>query len=221
MHYVQHFLKDYVDDFAHPCISLLKCLYISHPSFFCRSLLMLQNECICCKLFCLTSHLYSLACACVRIYLGGSEDSMLCTLYWNANPFCARTLGSSLLIFRTFLDPFDCLLPSLKYLLFDILLQSLDPQYSLISLHLFFTGYVHLISLILWEMHTLWGSSYYIGLLKFSSHSGNRCQWGRSLEGLRKCWFYALVSFLSICLSYSCILALCGAWLLNSLYKPS
>ena len=68
----------------------------------------------------------------------------------------------------------------------DFLLQYLDPQYSLISLHLFVIGYVHLISLILWEMHTLWGSSYYIGLLNFCSHFGNRCQWGRSLEGLRE-----------------------------------
>ena len=54
---------------------------------------------------------------------------------------------------------------------------------------LFVIGYVHLISLILWEMHTLWGSSYYIGLLNFSSHFGNRCQWGRSLEGLREFGF--------------------------------
>ena len=41
---VQHFLKDYVDDFAHPCISLLKCLYISHPFFF-------AAPCSCCKTF--------------------------------------------------------------------------------------------------------------------------------------------------------------------------
>ena len=72
---------------------------------------------------------------------------------------------------------------------FDFFLQSLDPQYSLISTQLFVIGYVHLISLILWEMHTLWGSSYYIGLLNFSSHFGNRCQWGRSLEGLMKFGF--------------------------------
>ena len=79
---VQHFLKDYVDDFAHPCISLLKCFFLSHTlPFICRSLLILQNDFSCCKLFCFFSHLYSLAYACVRIYLGGSEDSMLCTLY--------------------------------------------------------------------------------------------------------------------------------------------
>ena len=35
-------------------------------------------------------------------------------------------------------------------------------------------------------MHTLWRKSNYIGLLNFSSHFGNRCQWGRSLEGLRE-----------------------------------
>ena len=45
-------------------------------------------------------------------------------------------------------------------------------------------------------MHTLWGSSSYIGLLNFSSHFGNRCQWGRSLEGLREFGF--IVMFIGI-----------------------
>ena len=106
MHHVQLFLKDYVDVFAHPCISLLKCLYISHPSFYLPLLAHVAKHFICCKLFCFFSHLYSLACACVRFYLGGSEDSMLCTLYWNTNPICARTLGSSLMIFRTLFGSF-------------------------------------------------------------------------------------------------------------------
>ena len=44
---------------------------------------------------------------------------------------------------------------------------------------------------------------------------------GEKFRGFKGIWFYALVSFLSICLSCSCILALCVAWLLNSLYKPS
>ena len=56
-------------------------------------------------------------------------------------------------------------------------------------------GYLHLISLISWEMHTLWRNSYYIGLLNFSSHFGNRYQWGRSLESLREFGFYAFVAF--------------------------
>ena len=87
---------------------------------------------------------------------------------------------------NTFSDPLFGYFFCRSIFQFVCLLQSLDPQYSLISLHLFVIGYVHLISLILWEMHTLWRSSYYIGLLKFSSHFGNRCQWGRSLEGLRE-----------------------------------
>ena len=136
-------------------------------------------------------------------FLGGSEDSMLCTPYCFANPYCARTLGSSLLIARTlgwsYHNIFLCYIgfsdPLIGYFFcrsifqFVFLLQSLDPRYSLISLQLFVIGYVHLISLILWEMHTFWVSSYYIGLLNFSSHFGNRCQWGRSLEGLREFGF--------------------------------
>jgi hypothetical protein len=36
-----------------------------------------------------------------------------------------------------------------------------------------------------WEIHTLClRDTYYIGLLSLSAHFGNRCQWGRSLEGL-------------------------------------
>ncbi len=80
MHYVPHILKDYVDAYAHPCISLLKCLYISHPSFY-LPLLAHVAKIYLLQVVCFFSHLYSLACACVRIYLGGSEDSMLCTLY--------------------------------------------------------------------------------------------------------------------------------------------
>ena len=145
---------------------------------------------ICCKLFCLFSHLYSLACACVRFYLGGSEDSMLCTLYWNRNHICARTLGSSLLIFRTFFGSFWLLASFVEvsfYLIFICNLWILNIVWS--PFQLFVIGYVQLFSLILWEMHTLWGSSSYIGLLNFSSHFGNRCQWGRSLEGLREFGF--------------------------------
>ena len=184
MHHVQLFLKDYVDVFAHPCISLLKCLYISHPSFYLPLLAHVAKHFICCKLFCFFSHLYSLACACVRFYLGGSEDSMLCTLYWNTNPICARTLGSSLLIFRTFfwiflIACFFCW----SFFLFDILLQSLDPQYSLISFPtirywICAFDFTHIMrnAHIMGELLLYWPS-------KFSSHFGNRCQWGRDLEG--------------------------------------
>ena len=106
MHYVQLFLKDYVDALAHPCISLLKCLCISHPFFYLPLLALVAKHFIRWKLFCLLYHLHSLAWACVRIHLGGSEDSMLCTLYWNTNPIYARTLGSSLMIFRTLFGSF-------------------------------------------------------------------------------------------------------------------
>lgn len=36
------------------------------------------------------------------------------------------------------------------------------------SFRIFVIGYVHLIPLKLWEMHTLWRNSHYIGLLNFS-----------------------------------------------------
>ena len=72
---------------------------------------------------------------------------MLCTPYWNTNPYCARTLGSSLLIVRTlgwsyhnnFLSSIGFSEPLIGYFFYrsifqvDFLLQYLDPQYSLIS----------------------------------------------------------------------------------------
>ena len=145
-------------------------------SLYLTPILLFAAPCSCCKTFYLLQvvlllfSLYSLACACVRIYLGGSEDSMLCTLYWNTNPICARTLGSSLLIFRTIFFGSFWLLASFVevsfYLIFIYNLWILNIVWS--PSQLFVIGYVHLISLILWEMHTLWGSSYYIGLLNFS-----------------------------------------------------
>ena len=60
--------------------------------------------------------------------------------------------------------------------------------------------------------------SYYIGLLNFSSHFGDRCQWGRSLEGLREFGFYAFVAFAFNALAS---LLVCLARMLYSLYKPS
>ena len=94
-------------------------------------------------------------------------------------------------------------------------LQSFDPQYSLIFLHLFVIGYVHLISLISWEMQTLWGSPYYIGLLNLSAHFWQWMPMGERFRGFKGIWFYALVSFLSICLSCSCILACSIAWIIH------
>ena len=51
------------------------------------------------------------------------------------------------------------------------------------------TNYVYLVVCILFhsylEKYTLVGrKTCYISLLNFSAHFGNRCQWGRSLEGL-------------------------------------
>ena len=77
-------------------------------------------------------------------------------------------------------------------------LQSFDPQYSLIFLHLFVIGYMHLISLISWEMQTLWGSPYYIGLLNLSTHFWQWMPMGERFRGFKGIWFYAFVLFLSI-----------------------
>ena len=47
--------------------------------------------------------------------------------------------------------------------------------------------------------------------LDFCTHFGNGCQWGRSLEGLRKLGFMLISLCLSICLS--CFASCCLAWL--------
>ena len=51
---------------------------------------------------------------------------------------------------------------------------------------------------------------------KLGAHFGNRCQWGRSLESFvekfRELFIYALVLFLSICITCSCIISCCFAW---------
>ena len=134
-------------------------------------------------------------------------------MYLGEFPLFYRTLGWSyhniFLCSIGFSDPLIGYFFCRSIFQFVSLLQSLDPQYSLISLLLFVIGYVHLISLILWEMHTLWGSSHYICLLTFSSHFGNRCQWGRNLEGLRE-YGFVLLHPCSLC----CMVA-------YSLYKPS
>ena len=116
----------------------------------------LVNLFVCWKLDFFIFHL-SLALVCVQNYLEGSDDSMLCTLYKNTNPTWCMYLGEFLSwLFRTlgcfiiksfcifwFSDPlvgcFFCRsilhLISIGILQFDIIWQSLGPQYSLISSH--------------------------------------------------------------------------------------
>ena len=71
-------------------------------------------------------------------------------------------------------------------------LQSLDPQYSLISSNIHHWICAFDFTHILRNAH-IFRNSYYIGLLNISSHFGNRCQWGRSLEGLRYLGFMILL----------------------------
>ena len=59
---------------AHPSISLIKCLAISHIAS------SVEQVFICCKCY-VSFPIYSLALVCVQNYLGGSDDSMLYTLY--------------------------------------------------------------------------------------------------------------------------------------------
>ena len=59
-------------------------------------------------------------------------------------------------------------------------------------------------------MYTLWRKSHYIGLLAFPTHfGGNRCQWGRSFEGLRELGFMLLGFVLKHLPFVYCILLLC------------
>ena len=123
------------------------------------------------------------------------------------------------LVFQIF---FDCLLPSGRILeVYHLICNLLILNIVWSPFQLFVIGFVHLISLILWEMHTLWGSSYYIGLLIFSRPFRQWIPMGERFRGFKGIWFYALVLFLRICLSCSCILSCSIAWFLNSLYKPS
>ena len=154
--------------FVHPGISLLY-VFLSHTHIFRLSKSLFVGSYVCSSTFfmlqvllLLFAYLCSLAHVCVQKFLGGSDDSMLSTLHWTVNPTLCMYLGEfPLIIFNTFWILFACFC-------LGFFCNLLDPQYSFISLHVFFIGYVHLISLILWEMHTLWRSSYYIGLLNFS-----------------------------------------------------
>jgi len=93
---------------------------------FCRSSCWCSTICLL-QVLCLVLYTFSLAHVLCFKGLWGSEDSMLCTLYCNTNPYCARTLGSSLLIIRTlviifsyvqlvFFGSFDWILLLSKYL---------------------------------------------------------------------------------------------------------
>jgi hypothetical protein len=100
-------------------------------------------------------------------------------------------------------------------------LQSLDPQYSLISFPtirhwICAFDFTHIMrnAHIMGELLLYWPSKFFLPFRQ-------SMPMGEKFRGFKGIWFYALVSFLSICLSCSCILALCVAWLLNSLYKPS
>ena len=57
---------------------------------------------------------------------------------------------------------------------------------------IFVIEYVHVVSLISWEMHTLWRISHYIDLIMLFTHFGNLCQWGRSFRGFKGIWLCAL-----------------------------
>ena len=125
---------------------------------------------------------------------------------------CAQTWGSLLISFRAlsfqsyhniYLS-FEIFVLSSGYLdlliacfncwcFFSIVLQSLDPQYSLISSyyirHWICAYYFHSY---IWEMHTWWRNSHYIDLLILFAHFGTRCQWGRSFRGFNGVGFVLL-----------------------------
>ena len=122
---------------------------------------------------------------------------------------------------NTFSDPLIGYFFCRSIFQFVFLLQSLDPQYSLISFPTIrhwicvfdFTHIMRNVH-IMGELFLYWPSKFFIPFRQ-------SMPMGEKFRGFKGCWFYALVLFLSICLSCSCILALCCAWLLNSLYKPS
>ena len=127
-----------------------------------------------------------------------SFEEFVCSYH---NIFC-----SNCLFLDCWLHGFSC----------NLFLQFLNPQYSLISLLIFINGYMHLISLILWEMHTLWGSSYYIGLLNFHPFRKSMPM-GERFRGFKGIWVCSLASLL--CSLASLLFVLHGC--LYSLYKPS
>ena len=116
------------------------------------------------------------------------------------------------------LVPFECLIAcvSLCYVLVAYLpLAILVPQYSWSSSKYYrWICVLHSTLLLrntqLMEEHNLYWPS------KLFAHFRNRCQWGRSFrefcgEGFQSL-LLALDLFLSICISYTCIIGCCTAW---------
>jgi hypothetical protein len=98
-------------------------------------------------------------------------------------------------LFDSLFESFDCYLlllkvyPSCHPFLFAIF----DPQYSLISSKFFLDLCMCFHSF--WAMHTLRRNSHYFGILSLSAHFGNRCQWGRTFEGLKGIGLHTFVLF--------------------------
>ena len=206
------FLWDYGDAQCSPMMYSYKRALLCHThhlvepkSFKCSRIWIFCRSSIWCstmwllQVLCLVLYTFSLAHVLCFKGLWGSEDSMLSTLYCNTNPYCARTLGSSLLIIRTlgwsyhniflcsigFSDPLIWYFFCRSIFQFDFLcnLWILNIVWSPSQLSVI--GYVHLISLILWEMHTLWGSWPSKVFLPFR-------QWlpmGEKFRGFKGFWF--------------------------------
>ena len=185
---------------------LSKSLFVT--SFFCCSTFP------CCKLFCFFA-IFKPSCTCSCSRLSKREwgfhvvhSILLCKSYyvhvpWGVPSRCLEHCFWILWLVNSFVEvSFN--------LFFFCNLWILNIGWS--SAQLFIIGYVYLISLILWEMHTLWGSSYYIGLLIFFLPFRQSMPMGERFRGFKGIWFCSL---------FPCILSYCVAWLLNSLYKPS
>ena len=113
---------------------------------------------------------------------------------------------------------FDCLIAcvSLCYVFVAYLSFAIfGPQYSLSS-----SKYLPLDMCIafhsLVEKYTIYGGTQFIGLLSFSpilAIDANGGEVSESfVEKFRELFLLALVLFLSICISYSCIIGCCIAW---------
>ena len=112
---------------------------------------------------------------------------------------CARTLGSSLLIFRTL---FRILLIGYFFcrsnFQFVFLLQSLDPQYSLISfptirhwIRAFDFTHIMRNAPTMGELLLYWSSKFFLPFRQ-------SMPMGEKFRGFKGIWFYALISFLRI-----------------------
>jgi hypothetical protein len=135
----------------------------------------------------------------------------LCTLYFNSNGIsCAQTLGSFFILFRAlfwsyhnifiwlFFGSFVCSLfledYPLCYFVCNLLILNIvlfPPTFCLWICACVLTHFF-------WNMHTLRRNSHYIGLLSFSAHFGNGCQWGEVLRVWRELGFMLWFCSLSI-----------------------